>query len=63
MKGVVTIYKDRWVPSRPWCADYVSDTGFKMKGWMHSFGSKASMIKEIVAVCGNEIFIVRGKDK
>lgn len=46
----VTIYKDNWIASRPWCADLETSDGFQIRSWMQCFRTKKDMLREILSV-------------
>ena len=41
----VVIYKDNFIPSRPWFADVVFPDGQKWKGWQSFFRSKKNLLQ------------------
>ena len=59
----VEIYKDGWVPSRPWCADLHFRDGNVWKGYVAFFKTRRSVEQNIRAAVGEFVTIIRGEDK
>ena len=43
----IEIYKDGWIPSRPWNADLVFEDGSRWKSWQSNFSTQKAMLANI----------------
>ena len=49
MKVTVNIYKDSWIPSRPWCADLKIANGDVFRSWQYGFRTKKALLENVKA--------------
>ena len=47
MKAIIR--KEGWIPSRPWCADLITDKGIKWSKWQHGFKTRTALEQAINA--------------